>query len=407
MPKTIWIINEYAGSLYHGMEYRHYYLGKELVKRGYKVYIISASYSHVFINQPDVKDSFKEEIIDGINYIWVKVPKYTHSHDKRRVLKWFTYTLKTLFKLPIKKIDKPDTILVSPMAPFPIIAGYKWAERFNAKLLYEVKDIWPLTLIELGGYSPNHPFIKFMEWFEKFAYKKAEKVISVLPYAYKHMIKQGMYKDKFVYIPNGICIDDYKNVEKAPEEILNEIPKNKFIVMYAGTFGKANALEYLIKSAKLIKNYKNIHFVLIGKGMEENNLKNLVKQLNLTNITFLPPVNKRQIQDVLRKSDICYIGWKKKKIYKYGISANKLFDYMYAEKPILHSFSGNGDIVKEANCGVSVEAENPEDIAKGILKLYEMDKEKRIQLGKNGKNYLLKHHTYKVITDKFEEIIND
>ncbi len=407
MAKTIWIINEYAGSLYHGMEYRHYYLGKELVKRGYKVYIISASYSHVFINQPDVKDGFKEEIIDGINYIWVKVPKYTHSHDKRRVLKWFTYTLKTLFKLPIKKMDSPDTILVSPMAPFPIIAGYKLTKRFNAKLLYEVKDIWPLTLIELGGYSPNHPFIKFMEWFEKFAYKKAEKVISVLPYAYKHMIKQGMDKDKFVYIPNGICIDDYKNVEKAPEEILDKIPKNRFIVMYAGTFGKANALEYLIESAKLIENYKDIHFVLIGKGMEEDNLKNLVKQLNLTNITFLPPVNKKQIQDVLTKGDICYIGWKKKKIYKYGISANKLFDYMYAEKPILHSFSGNGDIVKEANCGVSVEAENPEDIAKGILKLYEIDKKKRIQLGKNGKDYLLKHHTYKVITDKFEEIINE
>jgi len=58
------------------------------------------------------------------------------------------------------------------MAPFPIISGYKWAKKFKARLFYEVKDIWPLTLIEIGGYSPNHPFIKLMEWFERFAYKK-------------------------------------------------------------------------------------------------------------------------------------------------------------------------------------------------------------------------------------------
>lgn len=402
--KKIWIINEYAGSIYHGMEYRHYYLGRELVKRGYKVYIISASHSHVFIKQPNVKESFELENIDGINYLWVKVPKYNHSHDKKRVLKWFTFTLKTYFSLPINLLKKPDIIIVSPMATFPIISGYKWAKKFNAKLIYEVKDIWPLTLIELGGYSKNHPFIKLMEWFEKFAYKKADRVVSVLPYAYKHMEKQGMNVRKFVYIPNGICLEDYKEIENAPKEVLEKFPKNKFIVIYAGTFGKANALEHLIKAGELLKSYEDIHFVLVGKGIEETRLKNLAKELNLKNISFLPPVSKGQVQDLLKRSDICYIGWRMKNIYKYGISANKIFDYMYSEKPILHSFSGKGDLVKNANCGISVESENPKAIAEGILKLYKMNKKKREILGKNGKNYLLKYHTYKAIADKFEEI---
>ena len=402
--KKIWIINEYAGSIYHGMEYRHYYLGRELVKRGYKVYIISASYSHLFINQPKINKSFEMKNLDGINYLWVKVPEYNHSHDKKRILKWLTFTLKTYFSLPIDLLEEPDIIIVSPMATFPIISGYKWAKKFNAKLIYEVKDIWPLTLIELGGYSPNHPFIKLMEWFEKFAYKKADRVVSVLPYAYKHMEKQGMNVRKFVYIPNGICLEDYKEIENAPKEVLEKFPKNKFIVIYAGTFGKANALEHLIKAGELLKSYEDIHFVLVGKGIEETKLKNLAKELNLKNISFLPPVSKGQVQDLLKRSDICYIGWRMKNIYKYGISANKIFDYMYSEKPILHSFSGKGDLVKNANCGISVESENPKAIAKGILKLYKMNKKKREILGKNGKNYLLKYHTYKAIADKFEEI---
>ncbi len=402
--KKIWIINEYAGSIYHGMEYRHYYLGRELVKRGYKVYIISASYSHLFINQPKINKSFEMKNLDGINYLWVKVPEYNHSHDKKRILKWLTFTLKTYFSLPIDLLEEPDIIIVSPMATFPIISGYKWAKKFNAKLIYEVKDIWPLTLIELGGYSPNHPFIKLMEWFEKFAYKKADRVVSVLPYAYKHMEKQGMNVRKFVYIPNGICLEDYKEIENAPKEVLEKFPKNKFIVIYAGTFGKANALEHLIKAGELLKSYEDIHFVLVGKGIEETKLKNLAKELNLKNISFLPPVSKGQVQDLLKRSDICYIGWRMKNIYKYGISANKIFDYMYSEKPILHSFSGKGDLVKNANCGISVESENPKAIAEGILKLYKMNKKKREILGKNGKNYLLKYHTYKAIADKFEEI---
>ncbi|RUM50248.1 MAG: glycosyltransferase WbuB [Hydrogenothermus sp.] len=405
--KTIWIINEYAGSIYHGMEYRHYYIGKELVKRGYKVYIISASHSHVFIKQPNVKESFKSENIDGINYLWVKVPKYNHSHDKKRVLKWFIFTLKTYFSLPINLLKKPDIIIVSPMATFPIVSGYKWAKKFNAKLIYEVKDIWPLTLVELGGYSLNHPFIKLMEFFEKFAYKKADKVVSVLTYAYKHMEKQGLDIDKFVYIPNGICLEDYKEIENAPKEVLDRFPKNKFVVIYAGTFGKANALEYLIKAADILKEYKDIHFVLVGKGMEEENLKSLVRKLNSKNITFLPPVSKKQIQDLLKRSDVCYIGLKNETIFKYGVSPNKLFDYMYSEKPILYAINSGNNIIKDANCGISVEAENPKSIAEGVLKLYKMSNTEREILGRNGKKHLLKYHTYKVITDKFEEIFND
>ena len=406
MNKTLWIINEYAGSPYHGMEFRHYYLSKELVKRGYNVYIITASYSHLFYNKPEIKEDFTIDNIDGINYVWLKVPEYKKSHNKKRVLKWFIFTFKTYFNLPIDKFSKPNIILVSPMAPFPIISGYKWAKKFKARLFYEVKDIWPLTLIEIGGYSPNHPFIKLMEWFERFAYKKTEKVISVLPLAWKHMEKQGMNKSKFVYIPNGIDLEDYNINEPLPKEMEAKIAKDKFIIGYTGTIGKANALEFLIDAAYKLKGYKDIVFLIVGKGMEENNLKNKVKDLELDNVIFLPPVKKTQVQSVLKLVDVCYIGLRNEKIFEFGVSPNKLFDYMYAGKPILYAINSGNKPVEEANCGISVDAENPDAIANGILKLYNLSQEGRKKLVENGKNYVLKYHTYKYIADKFEEIIN-
>jgi len=405
MYKTLWIINEYAGSPYHGMTFRHYYLGKELVKRGYNVYIITASYSHLFYNKPEIKEDFTIENIDGIYYVWMKVPQYKSAHDKKRILKWFIFTFKTYFNLPMEKLSKPDYILNSSPSPFSIISGYKWAKKFKAKLFFEVRDIWPLTLIEIGGYSQNQPFIKLMEWFEKFAYKKADKVISVLPLAWKHMEKQGMDRNKFAFMPNGIDPEDYKTDDFLPKEIEENIPKNKFIIAYTGTIGKNDTLEYLIDAAYKLKDYKDIIFLIVGKGMEENNLKNKVKDLGLDNVIFLPPVKKTQVQSVLKFVDVCYIGWEHRKIYKYSISANKIFDYMYSAKPILHSFSGEGDLIKEANCGVSVSAENPNAIADGILKLYNLLPEQRNKLGENGKNYLLKNHTYKHIANRFEELL--
>jgi len=119
--KTIWIINDYAGTPYHGMEFRHYYLAREWIKNGYKVYIITATFSHYFYKLPKVKQTFNFEEIDGINYIWIKVPKYKNSSDKKRVLKWFIFSWRLLF-LPTSKMKNPDIIIASPTSPLFIIS---------------------------------------------------------------------------------------------------------------------------------------------------------------------------------------------------------------------------------------------------------------------------------------------
>ena len=407
MRRVAWIINEYAGSPYHGMEYRHYYIGRELVKKGYKVWIITASFSHLFFSGPKINSDFKLEAIDNLNYLWVKVPAYRNSHDKKRVIKWLIFASKVYFRLPIGDMKKPDVILVSSPSLFSFIPGYKWAKKLGAKLIFEVRDIWPLTLVELGGYSEKHPFIKLMGFLERFAYKKADRIISVLPLFDRYLQEKGFNSKKFVYIPNGICVSELSKTSWFPKIRKNGIPNNVFIVTYAGTFGKANALEYLIKAAELLKDDLSIRFILVGKGTEEKKLKGLASNKKLSNITFLPPVPKNQVQEILKFSDICYLGWRRKRLYRFGISANKIFDYMYSGVPILHSFSGDGDIVKQAQCGITVEAENPKAIAEGILKLYKMTERERKKLGENGRKYVLKYHTYEKIAEKLDKTISE
>ena len=407
MSKTIWIFNDYAGSKYHGMEFRNYYVARELVKMGHKVTIVSASYMHLFKQLPKTDGKkYTFERIDGIEYIWADVPHYSTSTDKKRVWKWFVF-VKRLYELPIKKMTKPDYVIASPMAPFLIKPAHYFAKKFNAKLVYEIKDIWPLSLMELGGYGKNNPLIFLMQKFANYGYKNADRTLSVLSNAHEYIKEFGLKKEKFRYIPNGISLEEMQNIKPLNVKTKEMLPKNKFIVGYTGTIGIANAMESFVDTAKLLNDYPKIELVLVGDGKDRALLKERAKTLKLNNITFIDPIEKDEVQSILDVFDVCFIGWHDKKVYEYGISANKIFDYMYSGKPILHAFSGRGDLVKMADCGTSVKAQDEQAIADGILELYHMMKEKREQLGKKGKEYVLKHHTYENIAKEFIKILKE
>lgn len=402
MKKNIWIVNQYTGSPYHGMNYRSYYLAKEFVKNGHNVTIFSGSFSHLFINLPKTKGLFTEENIDGINYIWVKTPKYKSSKSFGRFINMIVFML-VLFCFNIFKMKKPDKLIISSLSLFPVLNVYVWSKIFKIDFIFEVRDIWPATLIEMGNISKTHPLVLFLGLFEKLGYKKAKYVVSVLSNAKEHMKKNGMKEDKFRYIPNGVEFGDKKK-ESLNQDVIAKIPKNKFIVGYAGTLGIANALDYLIDTAILMKENKNIQFVLVGNGGEKERLKNRVFKNGLENILFIDSIPKNQIDALLENFDICYIGWHNYKLYQFGISANKIFDYMYSSKPILHSISLENDIVEISKSGIVVEAENPEAIKNAILEFANMDKNKLLEMGKNGRMYVESNHSYKILSQKYEEL---
>lgn len=395
MPKHIWIINEYAGSPYYGMEFRHYYLARELIKLGYKVTIISSTYSHLFKNYPKPG----KEIIDDIDYLWLKTLNYGNAHSKKRVLKWFNFSCK-LLKLPFK-LSKPDVIIASPMATISVLPAWLLSKYYKAKFVFEVKDIWPQTLVEIGGYNSNHLFIKLLKKLEIFALKKADFIISNLFNYQQYLIDNNINKN-FHWISNGIDLEELKQIEPLDDEIRKKIPNDKFIIGYAGTIGAANAIDVLLEASKYIDN-DNIVFVIVGDGQEKSKLINNYKN---DKIIFLDSIPKKQIQYLLQLFDVCYIGWRNINIYKYGISANKIFDYMYSGKPVLHSYNGENDLIKIANCGITVPAEDPKAIAQGIIELYNMSAEMRNKLGDNGKNYVINNFSYQKLANDLVNIIS-
>jgi glycosyltransferase involved in cell wall biosynthesis len=403
---NILIINHYAGSLKNGFEYRPYYFAREFLKRGHNVFIVCSSYSHLRQNDPDVKIKLSEEIIDGIKYYWIRTPKYSDNGIKR-VINIFSFILAIyLYKRKFVKLS-PDAVIASSTYPLDIYPAYKIAKLSGAKLIFEVHDLWPLTPIELGGMNKNNPFIKFLQNAENFAYQKADKVISILPKTKNYMIDHGMQPEKFHFIPNGVDFSEWEKVEDIPEEhkkIINVLKsENKFLIGYAGSIGLANALEYLIDSANLLKE-KPIAFIVVGNGPDKNKLQERSK--GFKNVYFLPQIPKKSIACFLGMMDVLYIGFRDKPIYRFGVGTNKLYDYMMAGKPIVQSQKAGNDLVKENNCGISVLPENPKLIAEAVTTLFNMSAIERQVLGNNGKEYVVKNHNFSFLAGEFLNAIN-
>lgn len=404
---NILYINHYAGSVYHGMEYRPYYLAREWVKLGFTVTIVAADYSHLrnrnlFI--PEGED-YLIEYIDGIRYIWCRTPKY-EGNGIKRVINIFTF-LYRLYKLRKNILyDTPlDLVVASSTYPFDTILAAKIAKKAQAKFVYEVHDLWPLTPIELSGISKYHPFIFLMQRAENFGYKKADKVVSLLPKAKTYMIKHGLQGAKFIYIPNGVPVDDWQQMQEslAPDhyqQIKSIRQQYSFLIGYAGGMGDSNALDFLLDAAAKLQD-SGIAFILVGNGTKKEDLIKRLQVEDINNVFALPAINKNAVPAFLAHMDALYIGWNNLSIYRFGICPNKLFDYMLAAKPILHSVTAGNDLVHEANCGISVPAEDIDGIVNAALKLSKLPKEKLSEFGYNGYQYVKAYHDYKILANLF------
>jgi glycosyltransferase involved in cell wall biosynthesis len=405
MNKTVWIINQYASTPEYGYAGRHYYLGKELAKLGYNVYLIASAAHHLLREKPLVNSTFQlEKEEDRFTVIWTKMPRYDQAHSKGRILGWF------LFPWRIRELadvipEAPDVVLCSSPSLLSFIGAKSLARRFDAKLVFEVRDIWPLTLIDIGGYSPRHPFVRLLQWVEDKAYRDSDRVVSNLKNAVEHMASRGMRRDKFAWVPNGFSMDEVSLNAPLNPKTESQLPKHKFLVGYTGTLGVANAMSTLIDAAERLKEYPDIAFVMVGGGKEKPVLQQLVEEKGLTNVHFVDPIPKLEIQAMLSRFDGCYIGWLNDSLYQFGIGANKIPEYLFSGKPVIHSYSGACDPIEDAEAGLRIPAEDDKQLADAVLRLYGMAWEERAAMGANGKRAALAQYEYSQLAKRLAGVL--
>jgi glycosyltransferase involved in cell wall biosynthesis len=334
------------------------------------------------------------EDIDDIKFIWFKTSPY-YGNGIKRVINMLSYTKKAIYLLPKLKLDKPDIIIGSSVHLFAVYAAYKLAKRFDTPFIMEVRDIWPQTLIDMG-ISKWHPFVILLGWLEKYLYKKADRIISNLPYAYEH-IQKFVSKDKFVWISNGVDLENIDYVKKQEADI--------FTIAYTGAIGIANNLTLLVDVAEKLKNKEYIHFRIVGDGAEKEKIKKLVKIKKLNNISIENPVAKNEVSKILQSSNVLYFNLKDSPVFNYGISSNKLFDYMAAGRVIIFSTYAKNNPIKDADAGYTIIPDDINELKKVILEIYNLPHEKRLEIGKKIRKHAENNYSIEILANKFEEVL--
>jgi len=402
---NILLINHYAGSPYYGMEFRPYYLAREWVKQGHNVTIIAASFSHLRQHNPVVVKDFQEEDIEGIKYVWFKTPEYGGSLARIKNMMTFVWKLKKNSK-KIAKNYQPDLVIAGSCYPLDNYSAHKIANLSGAKYTYEVRDIWPLSPMLIGGYSKYHPFIWVMQKAEDYAYQHVDKVISLLWNAEEHMREHGLAPGKFVCVPNGFSENEWtkdvfkQELPEAHSQAFQSL-KGKTIIGFAGGFAASGTIDNLVEAANLLKDEKNLHFVLVGKGPEESFYRNQISKYGLNNVTILPAVPKVLVPTVIQHFDITFLGGVHSVLHKYGTSPNKVTDYMLSAKPIVHAVDEPGSVVERLKCGIRVEAENPQKVAEAIKTIANLSPAEQTEMGERGRDYTRKNLEWGVLADRF------
>jgi len=406
---TLWILNHYAISPDMAGGTRHFDLARELVKKGHDVTIFASGFDHHTRQYLKVKpgEKMRVEKYDGVRFVWINTLPY-YGNNWRRALNMLSYGWRVL--RCSRGLSKPDAVIGSSMHPFAALAGWWLARRHKARFVFEVRDLWPQTAVDMGAIKESSLPAKLLYGWEKFLYKRAEKIIVLLPYAKEYIVGKGIDPEKIFWLPNGVNLDGFDH--PSPLDPRSEVGKafeeynDKFKVIYSGAHGQANGLEVIVQAGSIIQDGGlGIHFFFIGDGPEKNNLIQKANEIGLSNVSFLPPVSKAQVPNLLARADLLVHTIKKVDVLRYGMSPNKMYDYLASAKPIVTSIEARNNPVIEANAGIAVEPENPKALAEAIIEIYNMPEKKRKELGMNGRRYIEQYHSTKILAQKLEALL--
>ncbi len=403
----IWLINHYGVPPQYYPLARPTLFAKNLGKMGYEVIIFAASAVHNSdINLIEDGALYKKDIVDGVHYVYIRCSSYQENGLKRAV-----NILEFAERLPLvcKHFRKPDAVIATSFDPVSCYQGIRLAKKYNAKAVAEIADLWPETPVAYGMMKASSLVVKALRFLEKRIYTKADAIVFTMEGAYDYIIEQGwtneIPRDKVFYINNGIDLEEFEYNRK--NYIIDDVDlknDNSFKVIYTGAIRKVNNLGLLLDTAKLVKN-KNIKFLIWGDGDELDILRRRVEKEGIVNVVFKGKVDKKYIPYIISQANVNFAHGKQTSIAKYGLSLNKMFDYLAAGKMILTDYSSPYNPVVQCGAGIEIENSDAMNIANIIDDCSYMDDKEIKKYTENTKKEV-KKYDFAELTKKLEVIIN-
>lgn len=416
--KTIWTIMIDNCLPEHGPHNRHFWFARHLKEQGYNPVVFVASRERGNAIQM-IEDSapFKVDDSHGFPFVYIRIKDYGESM-KKRILSIFEFHMRLNKHADMfaEMFGKPDVILGSNGYPLSPWLANRFAKKYDAASICEICDLWPLSLEEYDIIKPGGAIAKAMYVLERKNYENANAIIFSMEGGGDYIRDKGWDVDnggkidlgKVHHINNGIDLDAFRENAEAFTCPVGELADNgKVKIVYAGSVRKANNIGYLVDVAECMQSDEQVEFIALGAGDELEELREKVQERGLSNIFFPGAIDKREIPASLKKARLLLLLYSSMQVNlsQYGMSQNKLFDYLASGKPVLSNLPSNYSIINKYDCGVERSFSSPEEFAEQIRQMIS-DKDSLKRWGENARStadlYSFVSHTNRLI-----EIIED
>lgn len=365
-----------------------------LVRQGIQVTVLTAmpSYPHGRIYK-GYKGWLQMENLDGVEIIRTAIYPTQSAKMLPRLMSYFSFVISSLF-IGGWQIEKADFLLTESPPLFLGLAGIVLSRLKRARWIFNISDLWPESVVELGLVSRESLSYKLGSALEKFLYKKAWVVTGQSRTILENIQKRFPYL-RVSHLPNGVDTNIFQ-----PGDVQSE--NKDFHIVYAGLHGLAQGLEQILWAANKLLSTERIDFTFVGDGPEKRSLIRSVKDLNLNHFRFLESVAKEEIPAILRTADVLIVPLK---IQLTGAVPSKLYEAMAIGKPIiLIAESEAAKIVNDANCGIVV---RPGDIDGLVVAMLYLKTHPEVckQMGANGRRTAVEDHDRVRIVDQFVQFL--
>ncbi|WP_455146660.1 glycosyltransferase family 4 protein [Clostridium sp.] len=415
MHQKIWLMNHYAADMFRDKAGRHYWFARKLKEKGYDPTVFCANtYHNKLSGIPINNGKYTVKKDNNIPYVFVK----THMSQgnglgRIRNMLGFYFNLFPTAKKIVKADGKPDVIIASSVHPFTMVAGIQIARKLKVPCICEIRDLWPEAIFSFGKAKETSLLGKILIAGEHWIYRHADALIFTKEGDTDYLKERGwtteqggdIELEKCYYINNGVNIEAFHNSIKV--DILDdaELENEKFHVVYAGILRPVNDVGKILDCAKILKEEKDIQFLIYGDGNQFDMLRERVRNENIDNVRMKGFVDRKYIPYVLNHSSVNILNYSQSKYnWSRGNSSNKLFEYMASGKPVISTVKMGYDIIDKYHCGISLEKDSAAYLADAVLRIKQMDKAEYENLCEAAKN-AAEHFDFSVLTERLIHVI--
>lgn len=376
----------------------------QLMKRGHTATMISGMFSHITRRKAPIyhRELFKKESILGVDVYRVS-GLFNLTSSLKKLLHHLLFMMLSI--LTGLRVPRVDVVIASSPSPFVGLAGFILSRIKRVPLVLEVRDLWPEDLIQEGLMQPGMSTF-LMEKLMQLLYVRSALILAITGGIRDGIIRRGIPEERVVLITNSVDVKLFdRKIDSS--EVRKEIGSdNKFVALYAGNHGLSNALENVIEAARMLRDEKEILFLMVGDGEEKNNLIRLADRYGLRNVKFIAAQQKNRMPLYFAAANASIVPLKNVPVYE-GALPNKLLDSMASGTPVILATGEEAQrVIRESKGGLCVEPENPGQLAEAVIRLAK-DRHAAELMGSSAQRYAFENYSHEKMAEKLErELLN-